>query len=69
MSDGEIDRLNDNYRHDGLVFVRKRKIGVYELGEGGEATGAALMRFENIEDADEWAWERHLQSQEEPADC
>ena len=69
VADSEIDRLNDDYCHDDIVFVRKREreIDVYE-GEGGEPTGAALMQFENIEDADEWAWERHLQSQEEPAD-
>ena len=48
MSDGELDRLNDEYRREGLVFVRKRKIGVYLRGTDGEPTGDALMRFENV---------------------
>ena len=52
MSDDELDRLNETYRHDGLVFVRKRKIGVYWRGTDGEPTGKALMRFDNIKDAE-----------------
>ena len=68
MSDDELDRLNETYRYDGLVFVCKRKIGVYWRGTDGEPTGKALMRFDNIEDAEEWAWDRHLRNQEEPAE-
>lgn len=73
MSDGDLDRLNDTYRLElearyGLVFARKRKIGVYRRGTDGRPTGDALMRFENIEDAEEWLWQRILRDQEEPAE-
>ena len=68
MSDDELDRLNETYRYDGLVFVRKRKIGVYWRGTDGEPTGKALMRFDNIEDAEEWAWSRAGRGKSESAD-
>ena len=82
MIDGEIDRLNGTYRFEledryGWVFVRiatpiratlPYKIGVYGRGTDGQPTGDALMRFANIEDAEEWLYERILRDQEEPAE-
>lgn len=43
-----------------LVFVRKRRIGAYWAGDDGQPTGEPLERFDNAEDAKEWAWARYL---------
>ena len=68
--DAAIAKLNADYRRDGYVLVRRRKVGVHYCDRDGQPTGAPLMRFDaslvpGLEDAEEWLWDRHLAAQED----
>lgn len=68
--DAAIAKLNANYRSDGYVLVRRRKVSVHYCDRDGQPTGAPLMRFDaslvpDLEDAEEWLWDRHLAAQED----
>ena len=44
--DAAIAKLNADYRRDGYVLVRRRKVGVHYCDRDGQPTGAPLMRFD-----------------------
>ena len=68
--DSRITELNAQYRRDGYVLVRKRKISLHYCDRDGQAIGRPLMRFEaslvpGLEDAHGEIWARVLEAQEE----